>query len=100
MAALGFKTVNEMVGRVDKLKQRKDIDHWKANKIDLSKILYKPSGIEGFENYCSTSQDHQLELALDQKILSNLKLDKISNQKTELDFNINNNNRTVGLTVN
>ena len=99
MAALGFKTVNEMVGRVDKLKQRKDIDHWKANKIDLSKILYKPSGIEGFENYCSTSQDHQLELALDQKILSNLNLEKISNQKTELDFNINNTNRTVGAII-
>ena len=99
MAALGFKTVNEMVGRVDKLKQRKDIDHWKANKIDLSKILYKPSGIEGFENYCSTSQDHQLELALDQTILSNLNLEKISNQKTELDFNINNTNRTVGAII-
>ena len=70
MANLGFRTVNEMVGRVDKLKQRKDIDHWKASKIDLSRILYKPKGIEGLKNYCSTSQDHQLEIALDKKILS------------------------------
>ena len=96
MANLGFRTVNEMVGRVDKLKQRKDIDHWKASKIDLSRILYKPKGIEGLKNYCSTSQDHQLEIALDKKILSKLDLEKISKQNNELNFSINNTNRTVG----
>ena len=50
-----------MVGRVDKLVQRKDIDHWKAKKIDLSRILYKPNGIEGQKSFCNTSQDHQLK---------------------------------------
>jgi len=99
MAKLGFKTINEMVGRVDKLIQRKDIDHWKAKKIDLSRILYKPKGIEGQKSFCNTSQDHQLDIALDKKIMQEINLDKISHQKKELDFKIKNINRTVGAII-
>ena len=99
MAKLGFKTVNEMVGRVDKLIQRKDIDHWKAKKIDLSRILYKPKGIDGQKSFCNTSQDHQLEIALDKKILREINLNSISNQKQELSFKIKNINRTVGAII-
>src|SRR5205814_7538852 len=42
MAQLGFRTVDEMVGRRDKLDMRKAIDHWKAKKLDLSPVLYMP----------------------------------------------------------
>lgn len=99
MAKLGFKTVDEMVGRVDRLKQRNDIDHWKAKKIDLSRILYKPKGIEGQKNYCTTSQDHQLDIALDNKILKEINLETISSKKQEHDFKIKNINRTVGALI-
>ena len=88
-----------MVGRVDKLIQRKNIDHWKAKKLDLSRILYKPKGIEGFKPYCNTSQDHQLDLALDKKILKKVDIDNIVNEKQELNFNIKNINRTVGAII-
>ncbi len=40
MAELGFRTVNEMVGRADMLRVRQDIDHWKIKKLDLSPILH------------------------------------------------------------
>jgi glutamate synthase (NADPH/NADH) large chain len=43
MASLGFRTVNEMVGRSDVLRVRQDIDHWKINKLDLSPILHRES---------------------------------------------------------
>jgi len=99
MAKLGFKTVNEMVGRVDKLVQRKNIDHWKAKKIDLSRILYKPIGIEGQKTYCNTNQDHQLDLALDKKILKKIDIKNISKEKQELNLNIRNINRTVGAII-
>jgi glutamate synthase domain-containing protein 2/glutamate synthase domain-containing protein 1/glutamate synthase domain-containing protein 3 len=99
MAKLGFKTVEEMVGRVDRLKQRTDIDHWKAKKIDLSRMLYKPKGIEGQKNYRTTSQDHQLDIALDNKMLKEINLENISSTKQELDFKINNINRTVGALI-
>ena len=42
MAELGFRTMNEMIGRVDCLVQRQDITHWKAQSIDLSAVLYNP----------------------------------------------------------
>ena len=99
MAKLGFKTVEEMVGSVDRLKQRTDIDHWKAKKIDLSRMLYKPKGIEGQKNYRTTSQDHQLDIALDNKMLKEIDLENISSTKQELDFKINNINRTVGALI-
>ena len=99
MAKLGFKNVNEMVGRVDKLIQRKDIDHWKAKKIDLSRILYKPKGIDGQNSFCSTNQDHQLEIALDKKIIKEIDFEKIDNAKQEITFDIKNVNRTVGAII-
>jgi glutamate synthase (ferredoxin) len=99
MAKLGFRTVNEMVGRVDRLKQRNDIDHWKAKKINLSRILYKPVGIEGQKNYRTTSQDHQLDIALDNKILKEINLENISSKKYVLNFKINNINRSVGALI-
>ena len=99
MAKLGFKTVNEMVGRVDKLVQRKDIDHWKAKKIDLSRILYKPNGIEGQKSFCNTSQDHQLDIALDKEIIRNINLENLQKTKQELNYKIKNINRTVGAII-
>ena len=41
MAQLGFRTLNEMIGRVDRLDMRRAIDHWKAGGVDLSKLLYQ-----------------------------------------------------------
>src|SRR5690606_11849186 len=42
MAELGFRTINEMVGRAQFLKKRENLDHWKVNKLDLSGILHVP----------------------------------------------------------
>ena len=42
MARLGFRTINEMVGRVDRLDTRQAIGHWKAAGLDFSKVLFKP----------------------------------------------------------
>ena len=42
MAQLGFRTVDEMVGRLDRLEVRKAVDHWKARGLDFSRILYQP----------------------------------------------------------
>ncbi|MCS7008407.1 MAG: glutamate synthase-related protein, partial [Chthoniobacterales bacterium] len=65
MAQLGFRTINEMVGRTDKLEMRKAIDHWKARGLDYSRLLYKPKVGPEVGTYCSRKQDHQLEKALD-----------------------------------
>jgi len=65
MAQLGFRTLNEMVGRADLLESRKAIEHWKAQGLDLSKILYQPQvGLE-VGRYCTEEQDHGLEKSID-----------------------------------
>ena len=71
MADLGFRTVKEMVGRVDVLDSRKALDHWKAQGLDLSKILYHQlPKTDGEANYCSEEQDHGLDKALDHQLIA------------------------------
>ena len=61
MAELGFRTVNEMVGRVDKLDGRAAIEHWKARGFDFSALLHRPQVPEGIATYCCEAQDHAIE---------------------------------------
>jgi glutamate synthase (ferredoxin) len=69
MAKLGFRTINEMVGRVDKIEPRKAIEHWKAKGLDFSNILYQPKVKADVGRYCQIPQDHGLEQSLDQQLL-------------------------------
>ena len=72
MARLGFRTINEMVGRSDRLEMRTAIDHWKAKGLDYSKILYRPKVGPEVGTYCCRQQDHLLERALDNTTLLEL----------------------------
>ncbi len=72
MAKLGFRTVSEMIGRVDKLEPKKAIEHWKAKGIDLSNILHMPDMPESVGRYCQIPQNHGLDLSLDNTTLLNL----------------------------
>ena len=97
MAQLGFRTINEMVGRVEVLEMQKAIDHWKADGIDLSSILTpieKPHA--GVGTYCTQSQDHGLDLALDMKLLKLAKPALEKGKAVEIELPIINTDRTVG----
>ncbi|MEX0762370.1 MAG: glutamate synthase large subunit [Dehalococcoidia bacterium] len=96
MAKMGFRTVDEMIGRVDKLKQRKSTTHWKANKLDLSRILTLPVGIEGDTSYASQAQDHGLENALDHQVIRLAKRAIEDREPVSETLEIHNSNRTVG----
>ena len=69
MAQLGFRKVDEMIGRVDCLTQRTDVDHWKAKGIDLSSVLYNPPMPSHVGRRCTQAQDHGLYDALDGKLI-------------------------------
>ena len=69
MAQMGFRTVNEMVGRVDRLDSKKAIDHWKAKGLDFSQLLHRPEASDRVATYCCETQDHGLDEALDQELL-------------------------------
>src|SRR5512145_2779651 len=96
MAKLGFRTINEMVGRVDKLKIHKAVDHWKAKGLDLTPLLKMPEVGPEIPRYCVQKQDHGLADVLDNKLieLCNPALEK--GEKVTLDLPIKNVNRTVG----
>jgi len=95
MASLGFRTINEMVGRSDLLEARDDIQHWKAKGIDLSKLLYKPD-MPGHGTYCTQRQDHGIERSLDMtKLLETCKPALERGEAVEADFEIRNVNRTA-----
>ncbi len=71
MAQLGFRNINEMVGRSECL-QMAEIDHWKARHLDLSAVLFKPDVLASVGRYCQTTQHHDLEHTLDNKALLDL----------------------------
>jgi glutamate synthase domain-containing protein 3 len=96
MAQLGFRTFDEMVGRVDMLDARAAIDHWKAKGLDLSLILYNPPTPSRVARRCVQPQDHGLKDALDYKLIDHAR-DAIDNgTPVEIKLPIRNVHRTVG----
>jgi glutamate synthase domain-containing protein 2/glutamate synthase domain-containing protein 1/glutamate synthase domain-containing protein 3 len=97
MAQLGFRTLNEMVGRVDRLEPRKAIAHWKARGFDFSNILYQPDLGPEIGRYCTDIQDHGLEKSLDVTTLLELCKPAIERgEAVNAQVNIRNVNRVVG----
>jgi glutamate synthase (NADPH) large chain len=96
MAELGFRTVAEMVGRVDCLDSNDAIEHWKAKNVDLSAILHKPGVPADWPLHRVEDQDHGLERALDKQLLE-LATEALEHKKpVEIRLPIKNLNRTVG----
>src|ERR1017187_4303147 len=96
MAELGFRTVDEMVGRVDMLGTREAADHWKAKGIDLSAILYNPQMPRRIARRCIQPQDHGLSQSLDYKLIDHAREAIESGTPIEIRLPIRNIHRTVG----
>ncbi|WP_135460336.1 glutamate synthase large subunit [Mycobacterium sp. DL99] len=97
MAQLGFRTVNEMVGQAGALDTTKAAEHWKAHKLDLTPVLYEPeSAFMNQDLYCSSRQDHGLDKALDQQLITQSREALDSASPVRFSTKITNVNRTVG----
>ncbi|MHC9294621.1 glutamate synthase large subunit [Mycobacterium sp. LTG2003] len=97
MAQLGFRTVNEMVGQVGSLDTTRAAEHWKAHKLDLSPVLHEPeSAFMNQDLYCSSRQDHGLDKALDQQLITQSREALDSGTPVRFSTKITNVNRTVG----
>ena len=97
MAQLGFRTLNEMVGRCDVLEANKAVDHWKAKGLDFSKILYQPKVALNVGRYCTEKQDHGLEKSIDMSTLLDLCQPAIEKgEKVTGELSITNVDRVVG----
>jgi glutamate synthase (ferredoxin) len=97
MAQLGFRKLEEMVGRVDVLEPRQAVDHWKARGIDLSNLLYRPNVGPDVGTFCTEKQDHGIDRSLDITTLLPLCQPAIEKgEKVTATLPIRNVNRTVG----
>jgi glutamate synthase (ferredoxin) len=72
MAKLGFRTLDEMVGRTEVLEAKQAVEHWKLKGLDFSKILYQPEVGADVGRYCQIPQDHGLDKSLDMTLLLDL----------------------------
>ncbi len=96
MAELGFRTINEMVGRSDVLRVRQDVDHWKVKKLDLSPILHREPSREHIGVYKQIEQDFELEKVLDWRLVEASKSALDECEPVQQKFIIRNTDRTVG----
>jgi glutamate synthase (ferredoxin) len=99
MAKLGFRTVNEMVGQVQKLDRSKAIDHYKAGGIDLSPILHQVEVPTGTKFYNTQKQHHDIDKSIEFEIIEKANPSLFRKEKLSLDFPIHNTDRAVGAII-
>jgi glutamate synthase (NADPH/NADH) large chain len=100
MAALGFRTFEEMVGHPERLEMRRAIDHWKAHNLDFSRILYQPQVPKTTVRTCRISQEHNVEASLDSTTLIPLCEPALERgEAVSAELPIRNVNRVVGTTL-
>jgi glutamate synthase (NADPH/NADH) large chain len=96
MAELGFRTVSEMVGHVERLKVNKEIAYWKYRQLDLTPLLFKEAVGEEVGQYKNVIQDHGIDQILDRKLIEHAKPALEAAQVVRSTFPIKNTDRAVG----
>ncbi|MGA2595730.1 MAG: glutamate synthase large subunit [Bryobacteraceae bacterium] len=96
MAKLGFRSFDEMIGRVDCIEMRAAVDHWKARGLDFSSILFNPPVPSRVIRRCVIAQDHGLNQALDYKLIDHAREAIDTGTPVEIKLPIRNIHRTVG----
>jgi glutamate synthase (NADPH) large chain len=96
MAKLGFRTINEMIGRSDLLNMQPALNHWKTQGLDFSKIFYKPEIDSNTAVYQTELQDHGLDKAIDHELIRQAQPALEQGKPVKIDIPIRNINRTFG----
>ena len=99
MAQLGFRTVNEMVGQVQKLDRKQVIEHYKAAGVDLSPILHQVKVPAGTKYYNTEKQEHHIEDSIEFEIIEKAHPALYRKERMSLDFPIKNTDRAVGAII-
>jgi len=96
MAMMGFRTLDEMIGRSDRIEMRRALEHWKANGLDLGAVLARPESPPGVAVHHCEAQDHGLEGALDHELIAAARPAFERGEAVLIERPIRNVNRTVG----
>ena len=96
LAELGFRSIEEAIGRVDCLDVDRAVNHWKADGLDLTPILHVPTSPWEQDRFCSQEQDHGLDKALDQELIQQAQPALSDGTPVRIEIPVSNVNRTVG----
>ena len=96
LAELGFRSIEEAIGRVDCLDVDRAVNHWKADGLDLTPILHVPTSPWEQDRFCSQEQDHGLDKALDQELIQQAQPALNDGTPVRIEIPVSNVNRTVG----
>jgi len=96
MATLGFRTIREMVGQVERIRQRTNVTHWKASKLDFSDVLMPAGARVGVGVSKTIEQDHGLSTALDVMLIERTAAALERREHVRLDLPVRNVHRTIG----
>jgi glutamate synthase (NADPH/NADH) large chain len=96
MAALGFRSFNEMIGQMQMLDKQKFVEHWKAKGLDFSKLFHKPTENDPQALYHSTKQDHRIAHVMDRQLIIDSEPAIERGAKVRIETKINNTDRTTG----
>jgi glutamate synthase (NADPH/NADH) large chain len=96
MAAMGYRTMNEMIGQTDALDKDRAINHWKARGLDFERIFHKPNVPKFVATYHCETQDHGLDKVLDNKLIAFAEPALESRRPVKKDVTIRNVDRSTG----
>lgn len=96
MSKLGVRTVNELIGSTELLDMRNAVEQWKADGVDLRRLIYKPTPAKGVATFNCEIQDHGLDKALDQELIAKAKPALDNGDAVVIHTKVRNVNRTVG----
>ncbi|HPC62465.1 MAG TPA: glutamate synthase-related protein, partial [Verrucomicrobiota bacterium] len=97
MAQLGVRTLNNLIGRSDRLEMKRAIEHWKARGLDFSSVFYQPEVSPFVKRFAQDLQDHELDKTLDRQMLLRLCEPALARREpVRATIPIRNSNRVVG----
>ena len=96
LAELGFKSMDEIIGRFDLLERNPEVNHWKIKNVDLSALLTQPSESSVNAMHCCDVQDHKIDHILDKELIAEAEKAITDKQPVLIERAINNTNRTIG----
>src|SRR5215213_5117917 len=96
MAAMGFRSFDEMIGQIQMLDKRQVVEHWKANGLDFSKLFHKPTAAEGVSIYRCEAQDHKIQHIIDRGLIAQSRAALDNGTPVRITSTIKNTDRTAG----
>ena len=96
MAAMGYRTFNEMIGQMQMLDKQQVVEHWKAKGLDFSKLFHKPEAPQGVSIYHNEAQDHKIDRILDRELIAQSQPAIEHGKPVRIEAAIRNTDRTAG----